>query len=101
MNQEERETRRRKRILGHTRKTENIVKTCRHFGVSRPTFYLWRKAYQAHGDARLIKKKPIPNAQRRRSSLLGCLLATPDLRIVGWRFATPALPRTTVLAAST
>ena len=61
MNQAERETRRRKRILEHARITRNLIKTCRYFGVSRSTFYLWRRAYQAQGDAGLIKKKPIPH----------------------------------------
>ena len=53
MNQAERETRRRKRILEHARTTRNVVKTCRYFGVSRSTFYLWRRRYQAQGDAGL------------------------------------------------
>ena len=47
MNQAERETRRRKRILEHARTTRNVIKTCRYFGVSGSTFYLWRRAYQA------------------------------------------------------
>ena len=44
MNQAERETRRRKRILEHARTTRNVIKTCRYVGVSRSTFYLWRRA---------------------------------------------------------
>ncbi len=40
MNQAERETRRRKRILEHVRTTRNVIKRCRYFGVSRSTFYL-------------------------------------------------------------
>ena len=60
MNQAERETRKRKRILEHARTTRNVAKTCRYFGVSRWTFYLWRRRYQAQADAALIKKKPIP-----------------------------------------
>ena len=61
MNQAERETRSRKRILEHARTTRNVIKTCRYFGVSRSTFYLWRRAYQAQGDVGLIKTKLIPN----------------------------------------
>ena len=61
MNQDERETRRRKRILEHARTTRNVVKTCRYFSVSRSTFYLWRRGYQAQGATGLIKKKPIPH----------------------------------------
>ncbi len=40
MNQDERETRGRKRILEHARKTRNVIETCRYFGVARSTFYL-------------------------------------------------------------
>lgn len=28
------------------RKTENVALTCRHFGISRQTFYRWRKRYE-------------------------------------------------------
>ena len=60
MNEAEREIRKRKRILEPARTTRNVAKTCRYFDVSRSTFYLWRRRYQADGDAGLIKKKPIP-----------------------------------------
>ena len=63
MNQEEREIRRRRRILEHAQETGNVMKTCRYFGVARSTFYLWRQAYLSHGEEGLIRKKPIPKHQ--------------------------------------
>jgi transposase-like protein len=29
----------------------NVARTCRHFGISRKTFYKWRQRYHAHGEA--------------------------------------------------
>ena len=59
MDQDQREIRRKRRILEHAQKTGNIIRTCRYFGVSRSTFYLWRGAFQTHGEQGLIRKKPI------------------------------------------
>ena len=28
-----------------------VAQTCRHFGLSRKTFYKWRARYKTHGDA--------------------------------------------------
>ena len=47
MDQDQREIRRKRRILEPGRKTGDIIKTCRYFGVSRSTFYLWKRAYRA------------------------------------------------------
>ena len=61
MDQDQREIRRKRRILERARKTGNIIKTCRYFGVSRSTFYLWKRAYQAGGEQGLVRKKPMPH----------------------------------------
>ena len=34
--------------------------TCRHWGISRDTFYRWKKDYAAKGVAGLINSKPCP-----------------------------------------
>ena len=34
------------KILNHARESKNIAKTCRHFGISRETFYTWKRAYE-------------------------------------------------------
>ena len=35
--------------------------TCRYFGVPRSLFYVWRDAYQEHGEEGLRRKKPVAN----------------------------------------
>jgi transposase InsO family protein len=59
MNEQEREIKRKKRVLEHAERIGNIHKTCRYFGIARSTFYVWRDAYREHGDAGLVRKKPI------------------------------------------
>ena len=59
MKAEEREIRRKRRILDHAVKSGNIAKTCRYFGVPRSLFYVWRNAYQKNGEEGLRRKKPI------------------------------------------
>jgi len=46
------------KILNHATEIGNVSKTCRYFGISRETFYQWKRAFEAHGDQGLINKKP-------------------------------------------
>lgn len=62
MNGDQKEILRRKRILDFAENCGNVNKACRHFGVSRSNFYLWRAAFRLHGDVCLIRKKPIPKS---------------------------------------
>ena len=48
------------RILKHAQETGNVSKTCRYFGVSRESFYQWRRAYEEKGEPGLINNKPCP-----------------------------------------
>ena len=59
MTSEEREIRRKRRILDHADRSGNIAMTCRYFGVPRSLFYVWRDAYQEHGEEGLRRKKPV------------------------------------------
>jgi transposase InsO family protein len=59
MTADEREIRRKRRILDHAVQSRNIAKTCRYFGVPRSLFYVWRNAYQENGEEGLRRKKPI------------------------------------------
>ena len=36
---------------------EGVVQTCRKFDVSSTTFYHWKKAYDAHGEAEFSETK--------------------------------------------
>ena len=42
MPQEERDIRRKIKVLEHACSSGNVSKTCRYFGISRETYYCWR-----------------------------------------------------------
>jgi len=37
-----------------------VAQTCRHFGLSRKTFYKWRARYKRHGEAALCDQPRVP-----------------------------------------
>ncbi len=43
-------------------KTKNISKTCRFFGISRPSYYLWLRRYQELGKRGLVAHSRRPQA---------------------------------------
>lgn len=51
---------RKKRVFAYAAEIGNIAKACRYFGISRETFYEWKKRYAARGDAGLVNSKPCP-----------------------------------------
>ncbi len=53
------------RILDHAKNTGNDAKTCLYFGISRDSFYTWRKAYDKSGEMGLINNKPCPENPNR------------------------------------
>ena len=64
------------------RKSKNVAKTCRHFGISRKTFYAWRKRYQPHRLASLESNDSTPHQKRRRE-----ITPEQESRIVALRTA--------------
>lgn len=58
--------RRRLRALEHAERIANVAETCRVFGISRTTFYEWRRLAQAYGVEALMPKArrapQLPNA---------------------------------------
>ena len=59
MNKEDKKTVERKsKIMDYATKIGNVSKACRHFGISRETFYEWKRALKKHGKEGLINKKP-------------------------------------------
>ena len=68
MSQFDREVRRRLSVLAHARQTGNVSKTCRFFGISRDTYYEWRRAHRTGGVAALHPRKRGPNASRQRAT---------------------------------
>lgn len=52
----------RSKMLQHASETaRGVSQTCRHFGISRQTFYKWKRRYDEHGDAGLCDRPPIPH----------------------------------------
>ena len=47
MSNDEREIRRKLRVLEHADQSGNIRLTCRYFGIPRSLFYVWRGKYRA------------------------------------------------------
>lgn len=65
----ERLVRLRHKILAHAKEvTGNVTETCRHFGVSRKTFYKWKARHDELGDGGLGDRSRVP---------LHCPHATP------------------------
>ena len=60
MNKTQRDNRRKTRVLEHAARIGNVGKTCRYFGVSRAAVYLWKRAYEAHGDVGLVNRSAAP-----------------------------------------
>jgi transposase len=58
MKNSERDIKRKKSVLEYAEKVKNVALTCRYFGISRTTFYEWKRAYSKHGDQGLINKLP-------------------------------------------
>ena len=41
----------RSKVLQHATAIGNVARTCRRFGISRKSFYKWRRRFMEHGDA--------------------------------------------------
>jgi len=67
MNTDQREIRRKLRILRYTEEIGQVAKTCRYFGIGRASFYRWRKAYTERGETGLINAPPIPKWHANRT----------------------------------
>ncbi len=66
------------------RRTQNVARTCRHFGISRQTFYRWRKRYEPMDLTSLEERSHCP--RRRRQPTWSFSLAE---RVLTWRLQFP------------
>ena len=57
------------KVFADTEQIGNVVFTCRYFGISRDTFYRWRKNYQSKGEFGLVNSKPCPENPKLRITL--------------------------------
>jgi transposase InsO family protein len=67
MTKAERDISRKLRALTHARECGNVSRTCRFFGISRDTFYRWKRAYDKDGEPALVNLKPCPENPRLRT----------------------------------
>lgn len=59
----QRQVRWRLKILAHASTEEsNVARTCRHFGISRKTFYKWLKRYNELGETALANQSTRPHS---------------------------------------
>jgi transposase InsO family protein len=66
MTNAQRDIKRKLRVFAYAEKTGNVSKACRYFGISRQTFYKWKRSYAARGDEGLINGKPCPSNPKLR-----------------------------------
>jgi len=66
MTQAERDIKWKFHILKYAKQIGNVSKTCRYFGISRSTFYVWKQRYAQLGEAGLINSKPCPENPKLR-----------------------------------
>ena len=83
MTVDEREIRRKRRILDHAIETGNVAKTCRYFGVPRSLFYVWRTACQEHGEEGLRRFRRTMSAPADRLHPPAAMLGFGHCRPIG------------------
>lgn len=66
MSNAERDIRLRLRVFAYAQEHRNVRKACRHFGISRTMFYIWRHRYEKLGESGLIRRKPCPENPKLR-----------------------------------
>lgn len=67
MTKAQRDINRKLRVLNYAKEIGNISKACRYFGISRESFYRWKRAYDKRGEKALINKKPCPENPKLRT----------------------------------
>lgn len=61
--------RRKLKVLKYGNEIGNVSKACRRFGISRETYYKWKRDYELKGEAALINSKPCPQNPKLRIPL--------------------------------
>ena len=59
---------------------QNVSRTCRHFGISRPTFYRWQRRYVSGRPQTLEDRTCVPRSRRQPSWTAEQARAVRDLR---------------------
>ena len=59
----------RSKVLQHAAALRNVARTCRRFGISRKSFYKWRRRFTEHGDAGLCDRPRTPRRSPRATAV--------------------------------
>ena len=57
------------KVFTYAKKTDNISKACRHFGISKTSYYKWLKRFKEKGEQGLINNKPCPENIKLRTPI--------------------------------
>ena len=49
------------KVLQQAADERNVARVCRRFGISRKSFYKWKRRYAEHGDAGLCDRPRTPH----------------------------------------
>ena len=66
---EQQDVRRKLNVINYAKETRNVLKACRHYGITKATFYVWLKKYKNEGERGLINKKPCPENRKLRTPI--------------------------------
>jgi transposase-like protein len=70
MTTDEREVKRKLRVISHAENVGNVAKTCRYFGIPRFLFYVWRIAYRQIRGCRVETEKSIVKSKKKKTPAL-------------------------------
>jgi hypothetical protein len=65
--QAQRDINRKLRLLRYAYEIGSISKTCQYFGISRQSYYSWKKAFAEKGEEGLVNSKPCPENPKLRT----------------------------------
>jgi transposase-like protein len=57
------------KVLQQAANEQNVARVCRRFGISRKSFYTWKRRHTAHGDAGLCDRARTPTCPRKRDGV--------------------------------
>lgn len=75
--EQQRKIRHRLAVLAHAQEvTGNVSRTCRYYGITRPTFYKWRNRYEELGEDGLRDRssRPIHSPRETEADIVGKIL---------------------------
>ena len=56
------------RVLRYAEEVMNVARACRHFGISRQTYYKWKARFDEHGESGLLNRSCAPHSSPRATA---------------------------------